>query len=323
MGNLFDEHDYSWQKEWIGMPDFVMPTRYTKKRNNIDITDVKDLSNKPTTLKPKYPIYIISKGRWGSPLTAKSLEKLDIDYRIVVEPVEFDNYAAVIDQSKILVLPFSNLGQGSIPARNWVIEHSISEGHKKHWILDDNINGFGLQKGGRRVNTKCGDFFSICEGFVDRYTNIMIAGIRYRFHHNYVKSPFYLNTRIYSCILIDNSIAHRWRGKYNEDTDLSLRVLKDGNCTVLFTWCYCNKAGSMSIKGGNTDNVYADTDNRREFAESLHKQHPELVKIVHRFNRWHHHVNYKPFSKNKLVKKGGIIIPDRVNEYGMILKEVK
>ena len=81
---------------------------------------------------PRYPIYIISKGRHESRLTAKALEKIGINYRIVIEPQEFDLYASVIDEKKILVLPFSNLGQGSIPARNWVWEHSISEGHKRH-----------------------------------------------------------------------------------------------------------------------------------------------------------------------------------------------
>jgi len=302
MATLFDDYDYGWQKEWVDMPDFYMPTRDTKKRNQIDVSDVKELASNKTRIYPTYPIYIISKGRWESPLTAKSLDRLGIEYRIVIEPIEYDNYAAVIGKDKILVLPFSNLGQGSIPARNWVWEHSINEGHKRHWILDDNINGFGLQKGGRRINTNCGDFFSVCENFVDRYKNISLAGIRYRFHHNYVKSPFYLNTRIYSCILIDNSISHRWRGKYNEDTDLSLRVLKDGDCTMLFTWCYCNKAGTMSMKGGNTDNVYSDTDNRKEFAESLKEQHPNYVDIVWRFNRWHHEVNYDNFKKNTLKK---------------------
>jgi len=34
------------------------------------------------------------------------------------------------------VLPFSNLGLGSYPARNWCWEHAISEGHAFHWILD-------------------------------------------------------------------------------------------------------------------------------------------------------------------------------------------
>ena len=91
-------------------------------------------------MNPKYPIYIISKGRWESRLTAKTLERMKVPYHIVVEPQEYDNYASVINPDKIHVLPFSDLGQGSIPARNWVWEHSISIGAERHWILDDNID---------------------------------------------------------------------------------------------------------------------------------------------------------------------------------------
>jgi hypothetical protein len=32
-------------------------------------------------------------------------------------------------------------------------------------------------------------------------------------------------------------------------------------------------------------------------------------------------VNYKPFKKNKLIKKQGIEIPKGVNNYGMVIKE--
>ena len=67
----------------------------------------------------KYPIYIISKGRHESRLTSKTLEYMKLPYNIVIEPQEYDNYASVISPDKILVLPFSNLGKGSIPARNW------------------------------------------------------------------------------------------------------------------------------------------------------------------------------------------------------------
>ena len=87
----------------------------------------------------KYPIYIVSKGRWDSRLTAKALERLQISYYIVIEPQEYSNYSAVISSKKILVLPFSNLGKGSIPARNWIWEHARSANFDRHWILDDNI----------------------------------------------------------------------------------------------------------------------------------------------------------------------------------------
>ena len=93
-------------------------------------------------MNPKYQVYIISKGRWESRLTSKALESMNVPYHIVIEPQEYDNYASVIDSSKIYILPFSNLGQGSIPARNWVWEHSINKGDERHWILDDNISAF-------------------------------------------------------------------------------------------------------------------------------------------------------------------------------------
>jgi len=56
------------------------------------------------------------------------------------------------------------------------------------------------------------------------------------------------------------------------------------------------------MKGGNTDTIYAETNNRKEFAESLQQQHPDVVKVVWRFNRWHHEVNYNKFKNNQLTK---------------------
>lgn len=184
----------------------------------------------------KYPIYIISKGRWESRLTVKALELMNISFHICVEPQEYEQHANVIDNEKIYVLPFSNLNQGSIPARNWVWEHSIQQGAKRHWILDDNIKGFRIVKDGERrkpenVDTN-GITFRNIENFVDKYENIKMAGMQYTFFNVYNPKPIILNTRIYSCILLSNDIPHRWRGKYNEDTDLSLRILQNGYCTV-------------------------------------------------------------------------------------------
>ena len=78
----------------------------------------------------------------------------------------------------------------------------------------------------------------------------------------------------------------------------------------------------MSMKGGNTDEVYVDGDERYKFAESLQQQHPDVVTIVRRYDRWHHYVNYEPFKKNKPIKKQGLNIPEGVNNYGMVLKRI-
>lgn len=275
-------------------------------------------------MNPKYPLYIISKGRWQRRQTVKAMQVMGIPYHIVVEPQEYDNYAAVIDPKNILVLPFSNLGQGSIPARNWVWEHAMNRADR-HWILDDNMDSFYRVNRNMKLVVKTGSIFRAAEDFVDRYENVAIAGFQYNsfVFKDAVVPPYRLNTRIYSCILLKNDLPYRWRGRYNEDTDLSLRALKDGWCTMLFNAFLCNKETTMRAKGGNTDELYKHTNNRLEFAQSLKEQHPDVVDVVWKYGRWHHHVNYKPFKKNKLIKKQGLIIKDGVNNYGMVVKEFK
>ena len=275
-------------------------------------------------MNPKYPIYVISKGRWESRLTVKALLLRHIPHHVVIEPQEYDNYAAVMDKDALLILPFRNLGQGSIPARNWVWEHSISEGHECHWILDDNIRDFYRLTNNIKYRTDSGATFRAIEDFVERYENVALAGMQYELLAPRKKKhwPFILNTRIYSCILIKNDISYRWRGRYNEDTDLSLRVLKDGWCTVLFYAFLADKVATMTMKGGNTDELYKTADARYQMALSLQQQHPDVVKITRKWGRWQHQVDYRPFKSNQLKRKLGIVIPSEPNEYGMKLVRV-
>lgn len=271
-------------------------------------------------MNPEYPVYIISKGRWDTRLTSKALERMGVPYHIVIEPQEYDQYAAVIDPQKILILPFSNLGQGSIPARNWVWEHAISTGVKRHWILDDNIKRFSRLHKNTREECLTGATFKAAEDFVERYENVALAGFQYQGFANQRAnhSPLILNTRIYSCILIKNDLPYRWRGRYNEDTDLSLRALKDGWCTVLFKAFLADKMQTMKLKGGNTDELYKD-NGRLLMAQSLQEQHPDVVKIGWRWGRWQHVVDYSRFRRNKLIQRTDIEIPTEPNEYGMKL----
>lgn len=250
---------------------------------------------------PKYPVYIVSKGRADSRLTANTFERCNIPYYIAIEPQDYDDYACLIDEKKILVLPFSNHGDGPGRARNWCWDHSISMGFKRHWVCDDNIDGFMRLHRGRRHPIGDGGMFRVIEEFVDRYKNVPVAGPQYRFHALETESypPFVLNTRIYSCLLIENSCKHRWRGRYNEDTILSLDVLKDGDCTMLFNCLLQNKIVTQALKGGNTAEFYTaeGTYNKSRMLEIIH---PDVSKVVWKFNRWHHEVDYKPFKSNSL-----------------------
>lgn len=271
-------------------------------------------------MNPQYPIYVITKGRWESRLTIKALEKIKVPHFVVIEPQEYEQYSKVVDPKNILQLPFSNLGKGSIPARNWVWEDSIARGFKRHWILDDNIRDFRRFFNGKRIRVADGTIFKAAEDFVDRYENIGMAGFQYTFFCVNSKKPVLFNTRIYSCILLDNSLTYRWRGRYNEDTDLSLQILKGGYCTALFYAFLCDKQRTMTMKGGNTDELYID-DGRLEMAKELVRRHPKEVVISEKWGRFQHHVDYSAFRNNQLIKRKDVKITQKVNNYGMKIQK--
>jgi hypothetical protein len=288
-------------------------------------------------MNPKYPVYIVSKGRWETRLTSKALERINVPYYIVVEAHERDQYAAVIDPHKVLVLPEKYLqeydtcddvgearGKGPGGARNFCWDHSVAMGFTRHWVMDDNIASFNRLNRNLMVKVTSGTILRAAEDFADRYENVAIAGFNYDFFAK-AKEPlpaFVMNTRIYSCLLIDNSLPMRWRGRYNEDTDLSLRVLKAGQCTVQFNAFLQEKATTQTMKGGNTDEFYAKEGTLPK-SQMIEKLHPDVAEVVWRFNRWHHHVDYTPFKRNQLIRKEGVVIPEGNNEYGMVLKDIR
>lgn len=282
-------------------------------------------------MNPQFPVYVVSKNRWDSRLTSKALEKIGVDYRIIVEEQEYDKYANVISKEKILVLPkryqdeydtFDDFGyeksKGPGAARNFAWDHSISIGSKWHWVMDDNLQYFCRLNRNIKATVTSGTIFKCMEDFVLRYKNVAIAGPNYcKFCKSVDKVPaFVLNTRIYSCLLIRNDIPYRWRGRYNEDTDLSLRALKDGWCTVQFNAFLCEKITTQRMRGGNTSEFY-EKEGTQEKSKMLERMHPDVAKMVWKFNRWHHQVDYKPFKCNDLVLKEGVNFSDRPNEYGM------
>lgn len=280
----------------------------------------------------RYPIYIVSKGRWESRLTVKALDRLGLEYKVIIEEQEFDQYASVIDKDSLLILPFKYLedydtcddlgfskSKGPGAARNYAMDHSLELGFKRHWVLDDNLDDFHRLNRNMKIPVRTGATFLAAEDFVDRYANVPLAGMNY---YSFCKAtdavpPFVLNTRIYSCLLVDGTAGYRWRARYNEDTDLSLRVLKDGLCTIQFNTFLCGKVTTQRMRGGNSKEFY-DKEGTLPKSEMLADLHPDVAKVVWRFNRWHHHVDYRPFLYNKLIKvnhghKEG------VDNYGMIL----
>jgi len=287
---------------------------------------------------PKHPVYIISKGRSDSMFTSRSLARMKVNHYIAIEPQDEDLYEAALDKFKIrpyvtlLIAPFSNHGDGPGRARNWCWDHSISIGAEKHWVLDDNISDFYRLHKNKRVRVESGAIFRAAEDFVDRYENVPIAGFQYRFFiaPNSKYPPYVKNTRIYSTLLIDNNCKHRWRGRYNEDTDICLQVLKDGDCTIQFNAFLQGKAATQTVKGGNTEEFYhkegleegkwienVNSEGTRNKSQMLVDLHPDVARMVWRYKRWHHYVDYSSFKKNELRLKPEFKMPEGTDNYGM------
>jgi len=250
---------------------------------------------------PRHPVYIISKTRHESMKTSRSLNRMRIPHYIAIEPQDWNNYEQALknfdlDLVTLLELPFSNHGDGPGRARNWCWDHSISIGADYHWVLDDNIDDFYRLHENVRIRVESGVIFRAAEDFVERYENVPISGFQYRFFiaPNQKYPPFVANTRIYSTLLIRNDCKHRWRGRYNEDTDICLRVLKDGDCTIQFNAFMQGKSATQTVKGGNTEEFYHaentdneqfkktgyNTDGKINKTKMLANLHPDVARVV-------------------------------------------
>jgi len=77
---------------------------------------------------------------------------------------------------------------------------------------------------------------------------------------------------------------------------------------MLFNGLLCDKSATMTMKGGNTDQLYqqdSQFDGRYAMAKSLRDQHPDVCKINKRWGRYQHSCNFRKFKNNKLIKANG------------------
>jgi hypothetical protein len=304
-------------------------------------------------MNPQFPLYIPTKGRFENNmrLTSKALDFMGVKHYLVVEPQECESYNSSIQgweketglKSSATVLELDltykssyelcdNLGltksTGPGPARNFAWDHSIKNGYGWHWVMDDNIANFLRLNDNLKIKMGDGTCFKVMEDFCLRYSNVLMAGPNYRSFasQNAAMPPYVKNTRIYSCNLIRNDASwasgdragqpFRWRGRFNEDTILSLDMLTQGYCTVQFNAFLQDKLRTQKLGGGNTGEFYAKEGTSAK-SRMLKEVYPEYTELVWRFQREHHYVNYLPFKDTKLQRRQGVVVQADTNNYGM------
>lgn len=283
---------------------------------------------------PKYPIFVVSRGRSGEFKNhiSHQLTKMQVDHYIVVEDWDYDNYVKCkLNESPyctILQMDMSykdkydvispDLGSKIDPrngkpvtgpgaARNWAADYAKNTLKQNWcWILDDNTDQFTRYWRGRRVISHSPEIFRSCERYVDRFTNIGLAGLNYEcfaIGGEHIP-PVIINTRIYSYGLWNLNCPYiMQRGRYNEDTIQSLDVLSHGWCTVQFNCMLADKMHTQAVKGGNTEVFYSkDIGGTIPKSQLLVETYPQYATMIYKFERIHHHVDYSSFTQELQYK---------------------
>jgi hypothetical protein len=264
----------------------------------------------------RFPVYIPTRGRPEVQKTAGRLLELGIHPVLVVEDAEHDAYAAANPECEVVVWPASYMDDyertpeldphpTTGAAHNFAWDHSRERGFTHHWIMDDNIQLFRQRRGGKAYALADAAPFRWHEAVMLRYRNL--AGFALGLSHTFGSpQPFTLNTRLYCAVLYRNDLHEsgiRWRRGLNDDTVVSLDILKTGYwCTAESHLLWILKQPTnrgQRIAGGMTDFYNVEGGFIKKAAEAV-RLHPDCVKMANRYGRVHHQIDYSQF-KQRLI----------------------
>lgn len=276
---------------------------------------------------PRYPIFIPTRGRVETQLTARMFKRDGVPFRLVVEAAEAEAHIKNWGIARVLVLPESN--RGLVYSRNWIKDFSTAAGDERHWQFDDDIRYMMRLHVGRRIKCVSNIALAVAEDFVERYENVALTSFNSKFFVPVAGGfaqgqwpPFYLNHRCYTDFLMLNSLPLRWRGRYNEDTDMTLQVLAAGWCTILFNAFLINTPTTLTAPGGQMTSAAGSYqgDGRLRMSRELERNWPLVVTTGRRFQRPQHIVrdSWQKFDTPLRLK------PDAkpVKDYSLWLKQV-
>jgi len=205
-------------------------------------------------LKPHYSFYIPSKGRAGKSSTVELLRYEGLDFRIAVEPQDWESYCEAYGEEFLLKLDRNN---GNLfYARNFIKQYSIEQSEPFHWQLDDDMRTFKRRKGNKNIKISARLLFGEVEELVDNYQNIGLAGPSHSIFAFAKRKMYSVNRQVSGCFLINNAIDIWYRPNLPEDTDYSMQVLtSEGGkwCTILFNRLLFDTPPAAQFAGGLTE----------------------------------------------------------------------
>jgi len=207
-------------------------------------------------------IYIPSKGRAKLSKTATLLTKSGItNFKIVVEPQDYEAYKEVWAEDNLLMMPEND--QGIAYARTFIKKYSHSQDEEYHWQIDDDMNSFKLRYDGKNKKVDPKSCFGIVETVCGKFSNVALCGITHFAYAFAKKTHVALNRMTYGSYLIRSDLPMDWRHGVLDDLDFSLQVLEAGHCTIAFNSVLFDTAATNSMAGGNQLTMFASSERRR------------------------------------------------------------
>jgi len=234
---------------------------------SIDFEEIIDMDYPFTEV--KYPVYILSKGRHDSVMTHKTLIEHGIDnYKIFVEPQDYDAYATIHEEENLVNIEHNDLGISYV--RNYIGDYARKHDHEMYWMMDDDFRNFRRQHENRNVVIETNRALAAVESVVDRYANIGIAGIIHIAYAFAKTEHVSVNRLAAGCFLMNARLPFKWRADVVEDIDITLQTLESREwCTLIFNRLMFDTPPTGTKAGGNMLNQFKDDNRYKTYVRTM------------------------------------------------------
>lgn len=245
------------------------------------------------------PLLIPSKNRADSKLF-NLLAKDNINFKIVIEPQDENNYRNKGWDKNLLLLPENN--RGLVYSRNFILNYARKNNIEWLWMCDDDVKGFYQTINNKNQSISPLTAFNLAEEkFISR-KNIAQCSMEYQQYAWSQKKDIITNSYcdVVVCININNTIGINYRQQVilKEDRDFTLQCLSLGYDVIRTGKISfgCPKNGSN--KGGLYD-VYR-TGLEKDSVNNMCKLWGDKLCIPNtkKDGRYDVKINWKLFAKN-------------------------
>ena len=219
----------------------------------------------------------------------------------------FDWYEEIKHTDTLDNFGFEKMPSGAVPVRNATIAISQLRGERRHWQLDDDYTGFALtnanlvkKKGlnGRELQ------WWMCRiaKFADSIS-IPNCGFALGTIESAPENALKLGTRVFNAHNQSSTgLATRWRSRLNDDLINAIDTHRLGQkVEYSFLFLALTMPPSQQEEGGLSD-IYRDEGTVRKSAYPILLA-PNAAKLVIKFGRYHHAVNWKKIRAKVISEK--------------------